>query len=185
MTQSVRADAPFVLMLTGPSGAGKSTVARAWADAQPSVTAWISTDALRETIRSGRAQPDKDWNEEAERQWWLAADLASGTIRTYLRAGVTCVLDTYAPPMRDDPWDGRLAGLPVVRIDIVPDLESCLRRNAVRDAYRLDEAALRRNHDDYCWSITRFPQPNVIDSSRMTEAETVHAVELAVAASGR
>lgn len=168
-----------VLLLSGPSGSGKSTTARAWADAQSQTTAWVDCDAVRRFIRAGHARPDVSFDDEAGRQWNLAARLSAQMARTYLEERIRCVLDVYAPPVRQpDVWDEQLAGLAVVRVHLFPTLEACRARNAQRPASaRLTEDALHRNYSDFAWCVERAPLAHVIDNGDLSIEETAAAVE--------
>src|SRR3972149_1558448 len=50
-----------VLLITGPTGAGKTTTARALAALQASPTIHICLDSVRESVRSGFADPLRGW----------------------------------------------------------------------------------------------------------------------------
>jgi adenylylsulfate kinase-like enzyme len=83
----------LVLLLSGPSGSGKSTAAGAWADSRTETTAWIDCDAVRGFIRAGYARPDVSFDDEAERQWMLAARISAHMAHAYIEERIRCVLD--------------------------------------------------------------------------------------------
>jgi adenylylsulfate kinase-like enzyme len=175
----------FVLVLTGPSGSGKSTTARAWADAQPVPTACINLDEVRWFVRAGRARPDKEWGDDAERQWMLAVRLCSQMARTYVEHGMRCVIDVYAPPMTQlDPWTKELVGLDVRSVYLLPPFAVCQARNGERVGEgQLDEEPLARNYEEFAWCVEQKQPEHVIDNAGMSIAEAVQAVERAIATS--
>ena len=168
---------PFVLLLSGPSGSGKSTTAIAWADARSETTAVIDMDNLRGFVRAGRARPEERWDAEAERQWQLAMDQCGLLARSYIDAGITCVIDVYAPPsVESDRWDAVLAGLDVRKVYLNPSWDTCTQRNAQRES-QLDEAAIRHNFETHEWCVENRCPDNVIVNTDLTVAETIDAID--------
>jgi adenylylsulfate kinase-like enzyme len=168
-----------VLLLSGPSGSGKSTTARAWADTRLETTAWIDCDAVRGFIRAGYARPDVSFDDEAERQWMLAARISAHMARAYLQETIRCVVDAYAPPTQEpDLWDDQLAGLTVTRVHLFPTFDVCRQRNAQRTGNdRLTDEALHGNYSGYAWCIERAPNAYVIDNTSLSIEETVAELE--------
>jgi adenylylsulfate kinase-like enzyme len=175
----VVADGEPVLLLSGPSGSGKSTTARPWADTRTETTAWIDCDAVRGFIRAGYARPDVSFDDEAERQWMLAARLSAQMARAYIGEGFRCVLDVYAPPMEEpDVWDQQLVDLTVVRVHLLPTLDVCRQRNAQRSGWaRLADEALDGNYSGYAWCVDHSSSAHVIDNTELSIEDTVTAVE--------
>ena len=168
-----------VLLLSGPSGSGKSTTARAWADTRTETTAWIDCDAVRGFIRAGHARPDVSFDDEAERQWMLAARISAQMARAYLQESIRCVIDVYAPPTQElDVWDHQLAGLTVARVHLFPTFDVCRLRNAQRTGIaRLSDEALQGNYSGYAWCIERAPTAHVIDNTSLSIDDTVAELE--------
>jgi adenylylsulfate kinase-like enzyme len=168
-----------VLLLSGPSGSGKSTTAQTWADTQPVTTAWIDCDAVRGFIRAGYSRPDIAFDDEAERQWMLAARISAHMAHAYVEENIRCVVDVYAPPIQKaDIWDRLLAGLAVVRVHLFPGFDTCRERNAQRAGKaRLTDEALEGNYSGYAWCVERASHARVIDNTGLTIEDTVVAVE--------
>src|SRR3990170_188183 len=87
-----------VLLITGPTGAGKTTTARALAALQASPTIHICLDSVRESVRSGFADPLRGWTAEAARQYELALQACASVARLYVSNGFRCVIDDVFIP---------------------------------------------------------------------------------------
>jgi AAA domain-containing protein len=175
---------PLVL-LSGPAGAGKSSTAAGWAARGTAARAVIDVDGLRMLIRAGVALPEYGWNAETERQWTVAADLWMAMVRVYHRHKVACIVDVYAPPSPEDPWRELYAELGLRRIVLLPNLETCLERNRIRNRRPLlTDDQLRSNYEDFAWCVEQAKPAHVIDNSELTLEQTVDAVEAEVAKPG-
>lgn len=172
---------PFVLLITGPAGAGKSAAAAAWARRQKSPTAHISLDDVREYIVAGYADPRDGWNDETQRQYELARRHCVYMARSFLAAGMTCVIDdAIFPHWTDASYDGWLAELkdiPHLLIVLLPDEASVIERNAHRHGRRL--LAPDMLHIIYemmaSWrDQERFP---IIDTTTLAISEVALAIE--------
>jgi adenylylsulfate kinase-like enzyme len=178
---------PFALLLSGPAAAGKTTVACAWADIRPEMTAVVCHDAVREWIKPPQSRTGA-WDDDAERRWTLAARMAAAAAAASIHGGIAVVLDVYAPPVPvpGDAIDWRhvLTGLPMIEVYLLPTFAACQERNAGRGAAdRMTVAALRQNYADFEWCVTATKPRNVLDSTSMTVQETVSAVTEIVRAS--
>jgi hypothetical protein len=169
-----------LLLLGGPGGSGKTTTADAWAAAQDRPTAHLNLDGVRGRLRSGLRQPhETGWNAETAWQWELARRVAVAGAREYLRSGVGCVIDDGLLPNHPvicyERWRELLGELDHRVIILLPDLETCLARNARREpAKRLSDRLIRRFHElSLGWLDAGVP---VIDNSGMSLAETVAAI---------
>jgi len=150
-----------VLLITGPTGAGKTTTARALAALQASPTIHICLDSVRESVRSGFADPLRGWTAEAARQYELALQACASVARLYVSNGFRCVIDDVFVPelsasslasadipaefrekaleelQRLDPptfsrWRAALEGLDCQLAVLLPSLPKVLERNAAR-----------------------------------------------------
>jgi cytidylate kinase len=161
---------PRVILITGPSGAGKSTTSRAFAERRSAPTALLDQDHIRTFIASGFARPDRDWDEESERQWRLAKNICLDAITRYADAGFEVVIDAYAPATEGTfAWAHPTAS--VERVVLLPRWDVIVERNAMREA-ALDIEPLRRNYESFEGSAG----DDVIDNSELSVEETVAAI---------
>ncbi len=172
---------PFILLVSGPAGAGKSTVASSWAASRPRPTMHIALDDMGRLQKSGRANPEDGWNDECQWQYDLAQEACAGLARLYLSRGFSCAIDHPVFPDWEAAsyadWANALAGLPHFMVILLPSLERCLERNALRTGVSL----LRRETVEMIHPMmtpwreqTEFP---VIDNTDMTVDQTVAAID--------
>lgn len=173
-----------LLLIGGPGGSGKTTAADAWASTQDRPTAHLNLDGVRGRLRSGVQQPHQTgWNAETAWQWELARRVAIAGAREYLRNNVGCVIDDGLLPGHSvisyERWREALGELDHRVVILLPDLETCLTRNAGREpAKRLSDELVRRFHRrSQAWLDTDVP---VIDNSGLSVAETVAAINAAL-----
>lgn len=169
---------PAVILISGPSGAGKSTAALAWAEAQSSRTAVVDVDQLRLLVKAGRARPDLRWDADAERQWRLAIHQAALLARSFIEDGISCVVDAYAPPVAsEDQLAHELEPLDLRRVYLYPAFDICLARNATRAGEaNVNEAALRRNYDDFEWSLRYADSSEILRTDGLSIEDTVREI---------
>ena len=114
---------PALVVLVGPSGSGKTT----WARQRFAANEVVSSDALRAVVGSGEADLDASGD---------AFAVLDSVVAARTRRGLTTVIDTLGldPARRAAAVAiGRAAGLPVVAVRFVTELEVCRRRNRLRD----------------------------------------------------
>ena len=166
------------LLLTGPAGSGKSTAARGWAERSARPRARIDPDELRVLIHAGRADPERGWDSETQRQWDLAMDLWRAMAAIYRSYAVDYVVDLYAPPVNDPRWQQQLGELGLRQVVLLPGLEICLERNRRRGRRPfLADADLRRNYADFAECVRNAEPTHVIDNGGLGIEETVDAIE--------
>jgi hypothetical protein len=139
---------------------------------------------VRGRLRSGLQQPhETGWNAETAWQWELARRVAIAGAREYLQSGVGCVIDDGLLPNHPvicyERWQELVAELDHQVVILLPDLATCLARNARREpAKRLSAGLISRFHRmSQQWLGTGVP---VIDNSRMSVSETVAAINAAL-----
>jgi adenylate kinase family enzyme len=163
---------PEVLILTGPPGAGKTSAARALADRYDRV-AHIEVDVLRHLITpTGYISPGRPgW----ERQRTLATRNACDLAANFLAERFAVIIDDIVTeqPHFDEYLEGlKPAGSPVHFVRLLPRLEVCLARNALRPQERRSAQLV----DGY------FTGPNAvggatIDTSDLTPEQTADRLQ--------
>ncbi|MFD9453466.1 AAA family ATPase [Streptomyces sp. NPDC059985] len=148
-----------LLVAVGPGASGKSTYAQTAA-----VDAVVCLDSLRREI-GGDAGDQSVTPAAVERQ--------NALLEQHLNAGTTVFLDStnVEPHVRAGLVErARRLGRPVVALRFLPDLDTCLIRNALRpDNRRVPEDTLRWQHD-----LTREATPDVLLGEGFT---AVHHIE--------
>ena len=173
---------PFALVVTGPAGVGKTTVAARWAASRQAPTAHVSLDAIRRQVVAGYADPQDGWTQEAAMQHRLARGFAASMAVSYVRAGITCVVDDAVFPDRDDvgweAWDAALESVPHGLIVISAPFADVAARNALRSpSDRLRDDILAEIHERMAgWRDSTHP---IVDSRGSVE-ETVWLLDRAV-----
>ena len=141
-----------MLLLVGPAGVGKTTVARHLAEASTRPTAHVSLDEVRYWVRAGYADPTLGWNAEAAGQYAMARAICAMAARTYVSAGVSCVIDDAVfpdwPEVGLDGWLAELPGCPVDVVVLLAHLPTLHERNARRRGrHRLPDEMITVIHD--------------------------------------
>lgn len=166
------------MLITGPAGAGKSQTAAAWADRGDGPRAAIDVDRLRLHVRAGFLHPEDGWSDEMQRQWDVATEIWQAMARAYRKHGIDCVVDVYAPPWPDSEFEALLEDLKIVRIILLPTLETCIERNRVRANQPLmTDHQVADNYEGFVEGICEAHRPYMIDNSQLTLDGTVSAVE--------
>ena len=114
---------PILFVVSGTQGAGKSTVSRMLAQRfEPG--AWVSADALQQTIVSGGRWPEgAEMSAAAEHQLWLRLKHACLLGQSFVAHGITDVIDDLVIGSRLDELLGHLAGQRFVFVMLTPRLE--------------------------------------------------------------
>jgi hypothetical protein len=177
------------IFLTGPPLAGKTSTGVTWVEQRPRVTAFLDWDELHNVLfRGDRLRAASDVHE----RYMFAAKTAVATAAHVTALGLDCVITgARAPWVPTDPpewlghWDD-LDQLDPITIVLLPSLETRLERRR-RDPGRLPggaapmgEDSVRKSHG-FGWERWRgHPRAAVLDTSDMSPAEVVDAVEQAV-----
>jgi len=166
-----------IFWITGPPAAGKSTLCRALlAHFQPATL--IPVDDLRPWVVSGFAD-SVPWTAETERQFQVAEQAVCGIVRPYHRNGFAVAVDHCRNmPRLEALIQAELSDLPVLKICLMPDLETNLHRSHTRTnkpfaPHHLDETILYTNTH---YRDAQIPGWHVIDNTKMTVEETVARV---------
>jgi hypothetical protein len=132
---------PPIFVLTGPPAGGKSTIARALLQ-RYEFGLHIPVDDLREWVVSGIAHP-VGWTDETTRQFSLAEQSAADIAVRYNDAGFAVAIDhCCGPPTLDELIASRFSGRNVVKVVVIPSLETNLRRNRERVGKNFDAEVL-------------------------------------------
>lgn len=130
-----------IFFLTGPPAAGKSTLAKAILQ-RYEFGIHIPVDDLREWVVSGIAHP-MGWTDETTRQFGLAENAACDLAIRYQDTGFAVAIDhCQGPPTLDKLIEDRLNERHVIKIAVVADLETNLRRNIERTNKDFDHTVL-------------------------------------------
>ena len=167
--------APLLLLVTGPSGAGKSTACEAFAETAPGTWAYVSQDAIRQFVKAGFASPVGEWTEEVGTQWDVSIKICADMARRYVEAGISCVVDGFAPPpMGDfDKWEEPFRGLDFKLVVLLPSEDTAVSRNAQRSGSACLEETMVRN--DHRWFSAWHDEPTatIIDSTELSPSQVV------------
>lgn len=164
-------------MISGPPAAGKSTLAEALLAEFP-LAFHLKVDDLRISVTSGLAD-SVPWTEETERQFQLAEQASSAVARVYAEAGFAVAFDHCRNlPRLQQVVDDHLDGLVVVKVCLLPELTTNLRRSHTRtnksfDPHMLDETITYVNGS---YGKTAPAGWHVIDNTSLTVEETVRLV---------
>lgn len=129
-----------IFFVSGPPGAGKTTLAGAVLE-RFERGVHIPVDDLRLWVTSGLAD-SVPWTDETERQFQVAEESAVEIARRYQDAGFAVVIDHCRNLPRLNDLHESLSGRPVIRVLLLPDKDTNLRRNAERTNKEFDPAVL-------------------------------------------
>lgn len=177
----------MIVILTGPPGAGKSSVSTALAQHFEKCLV-IPIDDIRDNwVRTGNAM-SVDWNDETERQFTLAEDGATDIAVRYAEAGFAVIIDHCRNLKR---WNEicaeRLANQEIVRVCLLPNLETNLKRNLERTSKSFDQTLLEPiiYGMNPTMAQDRTPEWIMLDTTKQTVEQTAQEIwELTSSPSG-
>jgi hypothetical protein len=179
------------IFLTGPPGSGKTTTALLWSVQRERPTFAIDIDAMCSVLDVAgdlQGHPPLD----AEQRYLLAGRVIAVQAERITATGIDCVVAAPRVPTRPEhpeswrhQWNDLDRLLPITVV-LLPDVSVCLERNvadaARRGPFAVDAATVRLSYT-LGWERWRAdPRAAVIDTSTMTPADVVAAVEEAVTA---
>ncbi|MBS1724775.1 MAG: AAA family ATPase [Armatimonadetes bacterium] len=172
-----------IVIVSGPPAAGKTTISRLVASgAERGVC--VPVDDVREWVVAGRADPVPEWTDETARQFQLAEDAVADLARRYQAAGFLVVIDHCRLPENIEAWERRcFVGVPLMKVALVPPLETLLERNLQRTNKDFDprvlEPVITGVHRAYAeatlddWlGLENADQPDVAASLILRETKT-------------
>lgn len=167
--------------MSGPAGAGKSEFAELWAASRTYPCARVTPDEVWDLIKSGRAYTDEGWSDEVDRQHEITLDGSAALVQNFLRNEISVVMDEVVFPSWAksglEAWEGRLPGVELRMVVLMPSWEVVVSRNARRSGRDdLPEPMLRKIYDDMQGWREQSKYP-VIDNDELTVEETVAMVE--------
>jgi tRNA uridine 5-carbamoylmethylation protein Kti12 len=163
-----------VIVVTGIPGAGKSTISRLLAEALPR-SVLIAGDDLRRMIVGGYQDPNRPWDEEMRRQYYLSFENAAALTSNVQRHGFTVVIDdVIRKGDLYDEWMRRFAGIDHTVILLRPSLQTALERNDQRPEKTVPESTLRDLHERYQGADNAGWI--VIDTSTQTAEQTLAVI---------
>lgn len=170
-----------IVIVSGPPGAGKSTVARGLAEgAEASRAVHLHTDDFYAYVRKGFVPP---WKPEAQAQNGTIMEALAKAAAVYARDGYEVAVDGIVGPWFLDPWRevSETLGLDLRYVVLIPSEEESVRRACARTGSgAMTDAEVVRT----MWrAFQRFAPPaaNVVDSTGQPAAETVAAIQAALA----
>ena len=169
-----------IFIFSGVPGAGKSTVARALM-LRFDYGVHIPVDEVRDRVVSGLASPVPTWTAETGRQFALAYRATGKMARVYAEAGFAVALDhVFTPVDMAANLLPELAGLPVTKIYLAPEVAIALDRSARRDNKDFDPtfliATIRGMDGWLAEQIDADPGWLRVDSSALSVDQTVDAI---------
>lgn len=167
-----------IVFVTGPPAAGKSTLCAALAK-RFERTLLIPVDDLREWVVQGFAS-SLNWSDEADRQFRIAESAVCATARTYSEAGFAVLVDhCRTMPRLEELISQELAGWPVLKVCLSPDLDVALSRNAARTNKAFDPVELEptiRSVMEHNFNSRERQGWTIVDNSMLDVGPTVDLV---------
>jgi hypothetical protein len=138
----------------------------------------IPVDDLREWVVSGLAHP-VPWTEESEHQFRIAEEVTCAIAKKYNEFGFAVAIDHCRNPKRMDAVAAEfLQGLNVIKVLLLPELETNLHRNAARTDKNFDPAELidtiRSTNDVYRTDVGE--DWVTIDNTSLSVEETLESI---------
>lgn len=167
-----------ILLVTGGSGAGKTSLAEAWANRGPGLSAHVSHDTVHTFMKSGFVSPASSNSAEAQRQWRMAVEVCIAACHVYASHGVRCAIDTFLLPSTRSLWIG-LESLKVGVVVLQPDVEVAVARNTQRiheTGWGVPEWHVRANHEAMSAWLDHH-DICVIDNSTLDIYETLDVLD--------
>jgi adenylate kinase family enzyme len=171
---------PSIYWISGPPASGKTTLCAALSERFEKAI-HVPVDDLRTWVCRGMAD-SVPWTEETERQFQLAEAAVCDVARRYHAAGFNVLIDHCRNPQRlEEVIAEHLEGIEVVKVCLMPDLDTNLRRSHTRgnkpfDPHMLDETIVFTN------TRYRVDPPAgwlMIDNSRINLSETIDRIHAA------
>ncbi len=168
---------PPIIWISGPPAAGKTTLSEELMTRFPRAV-HLQVDQLRNWVVSGMAD-SVPWTDETERQFQIAEEATCDVALRYQASGFAVVVDHCRNlPRVQALVDARLQGVPVIKVCLLPDLDTNLERNHQRTDKPFEPSTLdpiihfmsgRLGQD-----VPRGWQ--VLDNSRLTPEQTADSV---------
>ena len=168
---------PTIYWISGPPAAGKSTLCQAVL-ARFEFGFHLAVDDLRTWVVSGLSE-SVPWTEETERQFQIAEAAACDVAKRYQDAGFHVAIDHCRNlPTLERAIETHLTGRRVVKVCLMPELETNLERNTTRTNKPFGPELLE---DTIIWTNTNYRKeiPEgwiVIDNTEMSVGQTVDRV---------
>ncbi|MDR3690898.1 MAG: AAA family ATPase [Fimbriimonas sp.] len=169
-------DSP-IFWISGPPAAGKTTLCEALL-AEFQLGIHLAVDDLRNWVTSGLSD-SVPWTDETERQFQIAEAASCDVAKRYQDAGFAVAIDHCRNmPTLERAISTHLAGREVIKVCLMPDLDTNLDRNATRTNKSFGADLLI---DTIRWTNANYRKETpvgwtVIDNSSMTVAETVRLI---------
>lgn len=168
---------PPIFLITGPPAAGKSTLCHALLQ-RFERGLHIPVDDLRLWVASGLSD-SVPWTDETEQQFQLAEAAMCGVARTYHAAGYAVAIDHCRNlPRLEKVVQEHLGESPVVKVCLLPELETVLDRNRTRTNKPFDPAVLVETIQSVHAAVPKPPPPgwHLLDNTALTVEATVERV---------